>query len=118
MSCIRQITWATALLNTQIPNWHAVILPLLSGSQSIVSGIICRVPKNHSLETLTKEADLQFRSVFGQPRWDVTETETLFDKVLLATNAYTSTIGKIRRSVLPVWNYQIVTEPLTDEQLD
>jgi glycine/D-amino acid oxidase-like deaminating enzyme len=36
----------------------------------------------------------------------------------LATNAYTSTIGKIRRSVLPVWDYQIATEPLTDEQLD
>jgi glycine/D-amino acid oxidase-like deaminating enzyme len=36
----------------------------------------------------------------------------------LATNAYTSTIGKIRRSVIPVWDYQIATEPLTDEQLD
>jgi glycine/D-amino acid oxidase-like deaminating enzyme len=40
------------------------------------------------------------------------------DKVLLATNAYTSKIGKIRRSVLPVWDYQIATEPLTDDQLD
>jgi glycine/D-amino acid oxidase-like deaminating enzyme len=40
------------------------------------------------------------------------------DKVLLATNAYTSTIGKIRRSVIPVWDYQIATEPLTDEQLE
>ncbi len=40
------------------------------------------------------------------------------DKILLATNAYTSTIGKIRRSVIPVWDYQIATEPLTDEQLD
>ena len=40
------------------------------------------------------------------------------DKVLLATNAYTSKIGRIRRSVLPVWDYQIATEPLTDEQLD
>jgi len=40
------------------------------------------------------------------------------DKVLLATNAFTSIIGKIRRSVLPVWDYQIATEPLTDEQLD
>ena len=42
----------------------------------------------------------------------------LSDKVLLATNAYTSKIGRIRRSVLPVWDYQIATEPLTDEQLD
>jgi len=40
------------------------------------------------------------------------------DKVLMATNAYTSTIGRIRRSVIPVWDYQIATEPLTDAQLD
>jgi glycine/D-amino acid oxidase-like deaminating enzyme len=40
------------------------------------------------------------------------------DKVLLATNAFTSIIGKIRRSVIPVWDYQIATEPLSDEQLD
>ncbi|RLA02910.1 MAG: FAD-dependent oxidoreductase, partial [Gammaproteobacteria bacterium] len=40
------------------------------------------------------------------------------DKVLMATNAFTSSIGKIRRSVLPVWDYQIATEPLTDEQME
>jgi glycine/D-amino acid oxidase-like deaminating enzyme len=40
------------------------------------------------------------------------------EKVLMATNAFTSPVGKIRRSVLPVWDYQIATEPLTDEQLD
>jgi glycine/D-amino acid oxidase-like deaminating enzyme len=40
------------------------------------------------------------------------------DKVLLATNAYTSSITRIRRSVIPVWDYQIATEPLTDAQLD
>jgi glycine/D-amino acid oxidase-like deaminating enzyme len=40
------------------------------------------------------------------------------DKVLLATNAYTSSIGRIRNSVIPVWDYQIATEPLTDAQLD
>ena len=40
------------------------------------------------------------------------------DKVLMATNGFTSTIGKIRRSVIPVWDYQIATEPLSDEQLD
>ncbi len=39
-------------------------------------------------------------------------------KVLLATNAYTSSIARIRNSVIPVWDYQIATEPLTDEQLD
>jgi len=40
------------------------------------------------------------------------------DKVLLSTNAYTSSIARIRNSVIPVWDYQIATEPLTDEQLD
>jgi len=40
------------------------------------------------------------------------------DKVLMCTNAFTSSITKIRRSVIPVWDYQIATEPLTDEQMD
>jgi len=40
------------------------------------------------------------------------------DKILMATNAFTSSIGKIRRSVITVWDYQIATEPLTEEQLE
>ena len=40
------------------------------------------------------------------------------DKVLLATNAYTSKISRVRNSVIPVWDYQICTDPLTDEQLE
>lgn len=39
-------------------------------------------------------------------------------KVLMATNAYTSSLGRINRSIIPVWDYQIATEPLTDEQLE
>ncbi len=39
------------------------------------------------------------------------------DKVLMATNAFTSSIGKIRRSVIPIWDYQIATEPLSEAQL-
>ncbi|HIL96213.1 MAG TPA: FAD-binding oxidoreductase, partial [Pseudomonadales bacterium] len=42
----------------------------------------------------------------------------LSDKVLLATNAFTSSIPRIRHSIIPVWDYQISTEPLTDQQLD
>jgi glycine/D-amino acid oxidase-like deaminating enzyme len=37
---------------------------------------------------------------------------------LMATNAYTSSLGKINRSIIPVWDYQIATEPLTEEQLE
>ena len=40
------------------------------------------------------------------------------DKVLLATNAFKNEIGRARRSVIPVWDYQICTEPLTEEQLE
>jgi len=39
-------------------------------------------------------------------------------KVLMATNAFTSKTRSIRRSVIPVWDYQIATQPLTDEQID
>lgn len=42
----------------------------------------------------------------------------LSDKVLIATNAFTSSIRKVRRSIIPIWDYQIATEPLTPEQLD
>ena len=38
------------------------------------------------------------------------------DKMLMATNAFYNKIGRIRRSTIPVWDYQIATEPLTEEQ--
>jgi len=41
----------------------------------------------------------------------------LSDRILMATNAFTSPVSKIRRSIIPVWDYQIATEPLTEEQL-
>jgi glycine/D-amino acid oxidase-like deaminating enzyme len=37
-------------------------------------------------------------------------------KVLMATNAYRNPIGKARRSVIPVWDYALATEPLTESQ--
>jgi len=40
------------------------------------------------------------------------------DKVLMATNAYRNPIGQARRSIIPVWDYQIATEPLNQEQLN
>ncbi len=39
-------------------------------------------------------------------------------KVFLATNAYASPIRKVNRSTVPVWDYQLATEPLTNEQLE
>lgn len=40
------------------------------------------------------------------------------EKVLMATNAYTSCFRKVHRSIVPVWDYQIATEPLTEAQLE
>jgi glycine/D-amino acid oxidase-like deaminating enzyme len=42
----------------------------------------------------------------------------LSDKILMGTNAYHNKIGRIRRSTIPVWDYQIATEPLTEEQCE
>ena len=44
--------------------------------------------------------------------------EIYSDKVLLATNAFTNPFRKVNRSIIPVWDYQIASEPLTPEQLD
>ncbi len=38
-------------------------------------------------------------------------------KILMATNAFRNPIGKIRRSIIPVWDYVLATEPLSDAQL-
>ena len=59
-------------------------------------------------------------NLLGKSRMKIVceSAEILSNKVLLATNAFTSVIGKIRRAVIPVWDYQIATEPLTDEQLN
>jgi len=40
------------------------------------------------------------------------------DRVLMATNAFRSPLSKVRRSVIPVWDYSVVTEPLNDRQLE
>ena len=38
-------------------------------------------------------------------------------RVALATNVFTSLVRSARKYIVPVYDYQIVTEPLTDEQL-
>lgn len=40
------------------------------------------------------------------------------NKILMATNAYPNKIGRLNRSIIPVWDYQLATEPLTTEQLE
>ena len=40
------------------------------------------------------------------------------DKVLMATNAYHNPLKAVNRTTIPVWDYQIATEPLNQQQLD
>lgn len=40
------------------------------------------------------------------------------DRVLMATNAFRNTLSAIDKQVIPVWDYQIATEPLTEAQMD
>jgi glycine/D-amino acid oxidase-like deaminating enzyme len=37
-------------------------------------------------------------------------------KILMATNAFPNPLGAIRKSVIPVWDYQLATEPLSSAQ--
>ncbi len=38
------------------------------------------------------------------------------DRVLLGTNAFRNPVAKARRAVIPVWDYAVATEPLTEAQ--
>jgi glycine/D-amino acid oxidase-like deaminating enzyme len=38
-------------------------------------------------------------------------------KAVFATNAFRSPIGAMRRASIPVWDYALMTEPLSDEQM-
>jgi glycine/D-amino acid oxidase-like deaminating enzyme len=39
------------------------------------------------------------------------------DRILMGTNAYPTPISRARRSVIPVWDYALATEPLNSDQL-
>jgi glycine/D-amino acid oxidase-like deaminating enzyme len=40
------------------------------------------------------------------------------DRVALGTNAFPALLRRVRRHIVPVYDYVLVTEPLSDEQLD
>jgi glycine/D-amino acid oxidase-like deaminating enzyme len=40
------------------------------------------------------------------------------EKILMATNAFRNPLSQIRKSIIPVWDYQIATEPLNKTQLN
>jgi glycine/D-amino acid oxidase-like deaminating enzyme len=52
-----------------------------------------------------------------QMKVDCTGGTITSDKIFMATNAYRSTVAKIRKTIIPIWDYQLATEPLTPEQM-
>lgn len=40
------------------------------------------------------------------------------DKVLMATNAYRNPMREVRSKTIPIWDYQLATEPLNEAQLE
>ncbi|MCH7535699.1 MAG: FAD-dependent oxidoreductase, partial [Bacteroidetes bacterium] len=40
------------------------------------------------------------------------------DKILMATNAFPNPMSQINKSIIPVWDYALATEPLNTEQLE
>ena len=40
------------------------------------------------------------------------------DKVVLATNAFRSPLAQVRRRTIPIWDYVLVTEPLSTPQME
>ena len=39
-------------------------------------------------------------------------------KVVLATNAFPSPVARMRRATIPIWDYALMTEPLSESQLE
>ncbi|MBE9375312.1 FAD-dependent oxidoreductase [Saccharopolyspora sp. HNM0983] len=59
------------------------------------------------------------RGVRGDPgriRVRTPSATVIAQRVVLATNAYRAPLRALRRRVLPVWDYALVTEPLSDQQ--
>jgi glycine/D-amino acid oxidase-like deaminating enzyme len=54
----------------------------------------------------------------GRPRVVTAQGTVTADKVVLATNAWSHTFTQLATRQVPVWTYIVLTEPLTDAQLD
>jgi glycine/D-amino acid oxidase-like deaminating enzyme len=67
-----------------------------------------RIYEQTPLEKLERDGDrLQLRCPKGG---------VLADKVVLATNAYRSPLGRMRRATIPIWDYVLMSEPLAPDQ--
>lgn len=81
------------------------------GLKRVVLSLGVRVFENTRLDLITPQGRQKMKA-------ECVGGVIVSDKVLMATNAFNSQLRKLRQSVIPVWDYQLATEPLTDAQLE
>lgn len=59
---------------------------------------------------------VKMRTEGGGMKIDCPKGTVRCERVLMGTNAFRNPIGKARRAVIPVWDYVVATEPLTEAQ--
>ncbi len=81
------------------------------GLKAVLLTLGVRIFENTPLDKISPDGDSKMTAISGQ--YTISS-----DKVLMATNAYFNPVKKVNRTTIPVWDYQIATEPLTPTQLD
>jgi len=59
---------------------------------------------------------LKMQTESGGMKIDCPKGTVRCEKVLMGTNAFRNPVAKARRTVIPVWDYAVATEPLTEAQ--
>ena len=95
--------------------WHKVggiVDParLAWGLRDAVLRLGVRLYEGTPMQGLTREGGaMEIRCAAGSVR---------AQKVVLATNAFRSPVARMRRATIPIWDYALMTEPLSESQLE
>ena len=81
------------------------------GLKAVLLELGVRIFENTTLDSLEPKGEDKMQLSAGQ-------YTIVSNKVVMATNAFKNPLNKVNKAVVPVWDYQIATEPLTPEQLD
>ncbi|MCP4757242.1 MAG: FAD-dependent oxidoreductase [Proteobacteria bacterium] len=92
-------------------NLGAILNPakLALGLKSVVESMGVEVFERTKVMSIDPGAKITIETEFG---------EITADSLVLATNAYSHKLGFFKNRIVPIGNYAIATEPLSDEQLD
>lgn len=81
------------------------------GLKTVLLNLGVRIFENSPLDKIAEHGDSQMQLSIG-------DYAIISDKVFMGTNAYKNPLSKANKSIVPVWDYQLATEPLTPEQLE